>query len=117
MTLPLLKVDDPTLQFNFDEIAKKFLDAGGRQVKVRFGSTTAAFAAAATSSEVTVTHGMGSTPVAVYATGEYVSGTFGPVAVGVRNGSINSTTFKLSARATAGETPTSNVTLYWLAVG
>lgn len=67
MTLPIPVYDgDPqTLQFILERLAMSAIDTGGRSIKLRWGTGTLTFAASTDSAHVTVTHGMGSAPVAV----------------------------------------------------
>lgn len=121
MTLPLLRVaelgeEDETLanvQFNFDQIAKQFLDTGGQSLKMRVGTATATFSASPTSATKTVNHGLGSTPVAVFIT---------PSSTGVawavpHVGAFTSTSFGVVLRDADAVNRTGDHSFYWLAVG
>ena len=73
MTLPLLRVaelgDDNPVQFNFDVLAKLFIDTGNESIKIRFGTGSMTGNGTPTQT-ANVTHGMGSTPVACFAMAE-----------------------------------------------
>lgn len=109
MTLPLLKVEDHDTQFNFDQIAQRFLDAGGRQAKLRFG-TTAINIVAGNNGAATVTHGMGSTPVAVLCTTDQLNWFASADTVGA-------TTFRTQIREYQATAATLTVNVYWAALG
>lgn len=66
MTLPLPRYDGNNLQAILDIIAKSAIDTGERSIKLRWGSSSATYTAAATSAQVTIPHGMGSVPVALF---------------------------------------------------
>lgn len=60
--LPLPLHDGENTQAIFDLIAKSAIDTGGRSIKLRFGTSSVTFTASPTSAQVTIAHGMGSTP-------------------------------------------------------
>lgn len=103
MTLPLVPVSDPNVQFNFDRLASLFLDTGNRQIKVRFGKQ-----ASCATGDTTITHGMGSTPVSVVVTPSYDGGS---VAFDFVVKSVSSTNFVV----TNGSATTTD--LFWVAFG
>lgn len=113
MTLPLLKVADQTVQFNFDQIAQRLLDSGGQSLKLRIGVTNVVWSGAVTSASKTVDHGMNSTPIAF---------AFVPVPGGTsvaeaqwRVTSTSSTQFVFDGTRTAVTTTDTNVA--WIAIG
>lgn len=104
-------VHDPDVQFNFDRIASLLIDTAGRKLKFRYGSATVPFGGAGTTGDVTVTHGVGSTPVVVFATYSSAAsqGLFAYV------NTIGTTTFTIHGVATAA--PGSDQTCFWCAIG
>lgn len=109
MTLPLIQVPDHDIQFNFDEIAKRFLDTGGRALKMRSGTGTISIVAN-NSGNATVTHGLGSTPSVVVATTDQVNWF-------ASNDSFGASTFRVQVREYQAAVVTVTVTYYWLAIG
>lgn len=61
---PWEKVRDG-VQRNLDALARAVIGTGNQQLQIRSGIGTAAFAASASSSTVTVDHGLGGTPARV----------------------------------------------------
>lgn len=108
MTLRLLPVDDNTLQFNFDKIAHGVLETGTRQMSLRCGVDTFAYTAGTSSAVVTVTHGLGKTPLVVFLqtdTGESMNRTL----------NVGAVTFQAQGVRTA--VTTASYTFFWLAIG
>jgi hypothetical protein len=110
MRLPFT-VRDRDVQANFDWLLKRFLDTGGRSGSIRFGTAVVTFSAADTSDTETVTHGLGTTPVAVVVSANI----FSPGIFAVTQ-SVGATTFQTRAITRSG-THTGDVTIFWIAVG
>lgn len=115
MTLPLPLHDGTNTQFILDQIAEAFIDTGGRQLKLRFGTSSVTFTASDVSAQATIPHGMGSTPT---------------LAAGfARTPATNRITVQESAAAdatniylkghfvTVGGSLTASQNIYWFAIG
>ena len=114
MTLPLLKVaelgEESPVQFNFDQIAKLFLDTGGESVRLRFGTGTVTGTGARDGS-VNITHGMGSTPLVALVVPQ--SNSFAGSA-----DTLGGTTFRAKLNhLDSGSTFNDAQTIYWAALG
>jgi hypothetical protein len=125
LTLPLPaitgadgRLDPAAVQFAIDVMARQFLDSGGRSLKIRTGTTTISWPGGSVVSDTeTVTHGLGSTPVAVLLTVKDNSGlVLSPV---VDAFTYTSTQFSCRAITIDGTTPlnTATTTVVWLALG
>lgn len=120
MTLPLLQVAElgeqdeklANIQFNFDKLAQLVIDTGGQTLKLRAGSATLTWAASDTSGDATVSHGLGSEPVAVIATSD-----FNTAYAAITVISKDATDFVLRGRDVAGTSRTGSNTVYWAAIG
>ena len=103
-----------TVRRNFEKLAGVLVDTGGRLVRVRFGTDTLSFSASATSATKTVTHGLGTTPVAAMAICN-VSSDY--IVLGTIDGSLNDETFQLAGRTNGGGSITATPRFYWVALG
>lgn len=90
------------------------LAAGGTGRKVAFGTATAVFAGAADAT-VSVTHGLGKTPayIGVLPLLPASEALFS----GVRDGSVNSTSFTAQFRTDDGVAASITRSFYWIAIG
>lgn len=117
MNLPPYDPDDPaSLQFILDFIATRLLDTGGRSLKLRAGSDSVTYpGGSALSNGKNVSHGLGSTPIAValVANSAGVGASYAFV-----TGALTSTVIPMQITA-PGFTPALNTTqtFYWLAIG
>ena len=106
-------VDGSPAARNFDALQSLVIDTGGQSVGARFGSGTLTFPGSSDSTgELTVTHGLATTPVAVL-----VTGTGGTTLVTVND--VGGTTFDALGVTTDGSEPAADTesTFYWLAIG
>lgn len=106
---------DPELQRNLDELKGRTIDTGGKSVRLRFGTGTLVYTASQQSATLTVTHGLGTTPVNVQLTPS--SAGLGLFAVDLIDGSKTSTTFQVAGYIVNGGAVTVNESFDWLAIG
>lgn len=102
---------DPARQQKFDRIAQALIGTGGKSVELRFGADVATFTASTGSGIVTVTHGLGRAPVAVFA----LADTNAVNVFAQKNGAATTTTVPFSLTSLTAHT--GNVTFYWFAIG
>lgn len=125
--IPLARVADPDVQFNFDQIAQKFplqlqdlatgivleLNVTGTARKVAFGSSSVTWAAATISGQTTVAHGLGSTPVTVIAFGKNPVNVY---TVFSESAAADSTNFYIKGYVASGVAVSASQNFYWLAI-
>lgn len=111
MTIALEQLADGSVSDrNFQRLMSLVLDTGGRSVGIRFGTGTATWTAAVSSAAVTIPHGLGRTPVAVFLS------TRNPL-VGYAASSIGATSFVATGFETANLAITTTNTFDWLVIG
>lgn len=103
--------DWDSVRRNFERLFQMF-DTGGESVGVRFGLGTDAWPGGAdTSTGVTITHGLGREPVAVFTQSTTLVAHCRPTAV-------DSTGFTATHKTIDGSSPgAGNANFYWMAVG
>lgn len=106
-TLPVY--DGTNAQFIFDLLAQSGVDTGGRQLKLRLGVETISVVAQ-NNGDATVTHGMGSTPVAVVCTTDQLNWF-------ASADTLDDDSFRIQIREYQGASVTVDVTVYWVALG
>lgn len=113
LALPPYDPDDPEgTQFILDLIAKAMIDTGGRAIKVRFGTDTVVYTAANSSAAKTISHGLGTAPIAVFCqmTSPVVNSIF-------YIDSVSATTFVTRGHETTNAAVTGSQPFYWVAFG
>lgn len=103
-----------TVQRNFDKLVATLIDTGGQSVGIRFGTDTLSFSAAAASATKTITHGLGKTPVAVFAMSD-LSTEY--IVINSIAASFTDTQFQVKAQTASGSSITQTPRFYWLAIG
>lgn len=121
MTHTSLQGHEPGTNPTFDDIAKYLIDTGGRTIKLRFGRTTITFnnggAASAVSQVKQVSHGLGSTPVAIYATMDSIgNGAAADAAITVVTYAATTIDFRATTIA-GGTVGPGDLYFSWLAIG
>jgi hypothetical protein len=116
MTIALEQLADGSIaDRNFQTLARLVLDTGGITAGVRFGTVTFTWTAAAASATMTVAHGLGRTPIAVFVADWWIPGTaagFSPVK------SIGAATFDTRGEVgPAYGAISASVTTGWVAIG
>ena len=106
--------DNSKADRNFRKLAQLVLDTGGQDVGVRFGTGTATWPGGSQfTNTVTITHGLGRTPIAVVCTC-----ITGGAAIGAYQAfGYTSTTFAVKAQAVDGGTTAGSQTFAWVAIG
>jgi hypothetical protein len=94
--LPLWDGTQDGLQYILDLLAQSVIDTGGRQVKERFGLVNVGAGA-----DVTVTHGLGTTPLNIQATWNFWPPAGGPGAPPLV-GNQGATTFSINNPTAVG---------------
>jgi hypothetical protein len=117
--LPAWDPQDPTsLQFILDRLAQSVIDTGSQALRMRYGTVLVHWAASATSDAATVTHGLGTTPVAVAVTGK---GTMADTTNSANSywwGDETSTIFKVRGKTVGGAAiGPGDSTVTWIAIG
>jgi hypothetical protein len=125
MPIPLERVDhlgdgtiDPaTTQRNFNKLAQLVPGFGGKSVEIRYGRTnTGGFGGGVVLTQ-SVTHGLGTTPVAILGTADSVSytGVLRPVVCSVDSYSATTVTFR--CYLPDGSTPAIGTVINWTVIG
>jgi hypothetical protein len=106
-------VDGSASDRNFQKLMSLVLDTGGRSVGIRFGTGSVSFTASAASTEYTVAHGLGRTPVTAYATFRHATGT--TLVFTAYVSTLTSTTIGVSAAVSSAVT--GSLSVDWLVFG
>lgn len=114
LPLPAYDGTDATLQFILDRIATAFIDTGGQSLKLRSGTSSVTYTAAATSAQKTIPHGMGSTPVRVWAFQRAPLVEFTHL---YESTAADATNIYLTGRQIGGAVVTNTQNIYWFALG
>lgn len=114
MTISLEQLADGSLSDrNFQKLMRLVLDTGGVTAGARWGIATLSFTASTDSATLSVTHGLGTTPIVAVAT-SYNAAAFGKIP-NCNTFSYAATTFSLNGEVKTAFTGTA--TVGWVAIG